>query len=114
MMNRFALAALLALPAAALAHHGWGSYDSSNLLKLSGPVSEVRLDNPHGQLRLEAEGKVWTVVLSPPARMVNRGLPADALEPGMTVTVEGFAHKREADEMRAERITVGDKTIELR
>jgi Family of unknown function (DUF6152) len=108
------LALALALPGVAAAHHGWGGYDSSKLLKLAGTVEEARIDNPHGTLRLATPGKTWTVVLSPPSRMVSRGLPADAVKPGMTVAVEGYAHKTEASELRAERITVGDKTVELR
>jgi hypothetical protein len=30
------------------------------------------------------------------------------------VTVAGYPHRTDPDEMRAERITVGDKTVELR
>jgi hypothetical protein len=46
--------------------------------------------------------------------MINRGLPAEALKVGMTVTVEGYPHKTEAEELRAERIMVEGKSVELR
>jgi len=46
--------------------------------------------------------------------MSNRGLTEDMLKVGKTVSVEGYAHKTDADEMRAERISVDGKTIELR
>jgi hypothetical protein len=113
-MKRMALLALLLVPAGAAAHHGWGGYDASQVLKLNGAVREAKFENPHGTLRLETGGKTWTVVLSPPARMVNRGLATDAIKVGGTVAVEGYPNKTVADEMRAERITVGDKTVELR
>jgi hypothetical protein len=32
----------------------------------------------------------------------------------VSVTVEGYPHKSNDDELRAERITIGDKTVELR
>jgi hypothetical protein len=113
-MKRLMLTAVVLLPTAAAAHHGWGGYDSNRVLKLSGVVREANFENPHGMLRLQTPDKTWTVVLSPPARMVNRGLSTDAIKVGGTVLVEGYPNKTVADEMRAERITVSDKTVELR
>jgi hypothetical protein len=36
------------------------------------------------------------------------------LKPGATVTLEGYPNRDKPEEMRAERITVGGKTVELR
>ena len=103
---------LAAFPA--VAHHGWSSYDSSKELTLTGVIARSGYEHPHGHVRLEAPGKTWNVVLAPPTRMQNRGLPASALAVGKTVTVVGYPHRTEADEMRAERITADGKTVELR
>ena len=103
---------LVAAPA--LAHHGWGSYDAAQVLSLTGKVQEMTYANPHGTLRLEAPGKVWTVILAPPSRMQNRGLPAEMIKAGTSVTVVGYPHKTDQSELRAERITVDGKTTELR
>ncbi len=65
-------------------------------------------------MRLEAAGKVWTVVLAPPSRMENRGLPAAMLKPGAKARVEGYPSRDDPGELRAERITIDGKTIELR
>ena len=46
--------------------------------------------------------------------MERRGLPAADLKPGTKVTVVGYANRNKPEEMRAERITVNDKTVELR
>ena len=46
--------------------------------------------------------------------MTNRGLTPELLKVGTTVSVEGYQHKTDAGEMRAERITVDGKTVELR
>jgi len=113
-MKRLILSAVLALPLAALAHHGWSEYDSAKELKLTGKIVESGYEHPHGHVRLEAPGKTWEVVLAPPSRMERRGLEKGALKPGATVTVVGYPNRSKPEEMRAERIQVNGKTIELR
>jgi Family of unknown function (DUF6152) len=114
-MNRALLAAaLLALASPALPHHGWSEYDSSQALTLTGKIVESGYEHPHGHVRLETPGKTWVVVLAPPTRMENRGLPKEALKPGNTVTVVGYANRTKREELRAERIIVQGKTVELR
>jgi hypothetical protein len=65
-------------------------------------------------VRLEVPGKTWLVVLAPPSRMERRGLSATALRVGETATVVGYPSRSDPDEMRAERITIDGKTVELR
>jgi hypothetical protein len=98
----------------ALAHHGWSSYDSAKPLQLEGVIKEAGYEHPHGFVRLEAAGKLWTVVLAPPSRMENRGLAPAMLKSGTKATVEGYPSRSDPGELRAERITVDGKTIELR
>ena len=113
-MKRTFLAALLAAPLAAAAHHGWSEYDATKPLKLTGKVVESGYEHPHGHVRLETPGKTWQVVLAPPSRMERRGLEKGALTPGVTVTVEGYANREKPEELRAERISVNGKSVELR
>jgi Family of unknown function (DUF6152) len=113
-MKRLIIAGMLALPLAAWGHHGWSEYDSSKVLKLTGKIVESGYEHPHGHVRLEAPGKTWHVVLAPPSRMERRGLEKGALKPGATVTVEGYPNRDKPEEMRAERISVNGKTVELR
>jgi Family of unknown function (DUF6152) len=98
----------------AAAHHGWGGYDSTQVLDLTGTIQEVTFENPHGTLRLETPEKTWLVILSPPRRMINRGLEADMLKVGDTVSVQGYPHKTDPEELRAERIIVNGTSVELR
>jgi hypothetical protein len=111
-MKRTLLAALIAAPLAAAAHHGWSEYDSSKLLKLTGKIVDAGYEHPHGHV--EAPGKTWNVILAPPSRMERRGLAKESLKPGVSATVEGYANRDKPQEMRAERITIDGKTIELR
>jgi hypothetical protein len=102
--------AVRALPA----HHGWTGYDDKNPLTLTGVVKDSGYENPHGFVDLETPDKMWRVVLAPPARMENRGLSREMIKTGAKVTVMGYPNKVEKSELRAERITINDKTIELR
>jgi hypothetical protein len=113
-MKRFLAGTVLAVPLAVWGHHGWSEYDSSQVLKLTGKIVESGYEHPHGHVRLETPGKTWHVVLAPPSRMERRGLEKGALKPGTTVSVEGYPNRDKPEEMRAERISVNGKTVELR
>ena len=105
---------LAALPFSALAHHGWSEYDATQVLKLTGTIEESTYEHPHGSINLKTPGKTWIVVLAPPSRMDMRGLAKDLLKAGATASVEGYPNRNKPEEMRAERITIAGKTVELR
>ena len=101
------------LSSAAMAHHGWSGYETEPRT-MSGVIESASYTNPHGSIRLKTPDRTWVIVLAPPSRMGNRGITADMLKVGKTVSVEGYVHKTDASEMRAERITLDGKTVELR
>lgn len=104
----------LAGTGAALAHHGWGSYDANQVVTLEGPIIEAAYEFPHGLVVMEGQGRRWDVVLAPPSRMNSRGLPREELTAGKRARVEGYPSKVKPAEMRAERIMIDGKTVELR
>ena len=65
-------------------------------------------------LMLKHEGATWEATLAPLSRMEARGLSQEMLKPGTPVVVEGYPSTRNQHEMRAERITVAGKIVELR
>lgn len=75
---------------AVFAHHGWSSYDQTQLLTHTGVVKTSGYEHPHGFIVLELQGR------------------------SLKVTIQGYALRSAADELRAERITAGGKTVELR
>ena len=97
-----------------VAHHGWSGYDSTQVLNLTGVIQDLGYEHPHSYLRLAVGDKVWLVVLAPPSRMERRGVARELLAVGTTATVVGYPHRSDAEEMRAERITINGKTAELR
>jgi hypothetical protein len=100
--------------AAVLAHHGWGSYDASKPITVAGPIETIKYENPHALITVKAADKVWTITLAPVSRMRSRGATPELVAIGKTVSAYGYASTVEKDEMRAERITVDGKTVELR
>ena len=109
-----ALFIVLSLFSFAPLHHGWSSYDQTKPLNFTGKILKAGYESPHGMITLEVKKKKWTVVLAPPSRMESRGLTKDMLKVGATASVVGYPHLKIKDEMRAERITIDDKTTELR
>ncbi len=114
-MRKSLLPLIVLLVGTAIAHHGWSSYDQDQPLTLTGIVREVLYENPHVEIMLELlsegepTGEVWEVVLPPPSRAQRLGLTTETLQVDMTVTVEGFPHRSEANEMRATSILLDEE-----
>ncbi len=107
-------AAVALLTGAAWAHHGWGSYDAAKPITVAGPILTSKYENPHVSLTVRGNDKVWTVTLAPTSRMINRGALASLVAVGKNISAYGYRSTAQDDEMRAERITVDGKTVEMR
>jgi Family of unknown function (DUF6152) len=106
--------ALALLGGAALAHHGWGSYDAAKPITVAGPIVTSKFENPHATITVRGTDKVWTVTLAPTSRMSSRGATEKVIAVGNNVSAYGYPSTVEKDELRAERITVDGKTYEMR
>jgi hypothetical protein len=107
-------ATLVLLTGAALAHHGWGSYDAAHPVTVAGPILTSRFENPHATITVKDADKTWTITLAPTSRMSSRGATEQVVAVGQNVSAYGYPSTVQKDEMRAERITVDGKTYELR
>ncbi len=118
LIRRFATIACTILAAfavvAAHAHHGWGDYDASKPLTLTGTIVESKYENPHATIRLKTADKTWFAWLAPVTRMEARGMNGDMVKVGATVTLIGYPSSSKKDELRVERIIVNGKPTELR
>ena len=107
-------AAALLLPAAALAHHGWG-WTEEKETRLSGEIVSISFGNPHMHLQVKASKGVWEVDLSPPAS--SRGARASgrgAASAGDKVSLTGHrARDYSVLGFKAETITVNGKTYDV-
>ena len=107
-------AALVDAPTVAIAHHGWSSYDATRVINHEAALTDLSWTNPHGTAKVRFRDATWDVELAPVARMEARGLTPEMLGPGEVVTLVGYPRKDGTREMRIERVTAGDRTIELR
>ena len=118
-LGLLALAAVLAAAAAAAfvapahAHHGWTAYEEGKQQKIALTVERLAFNNPHGELWSTHEGKPVYVMLSPPGRMVDRGLTADMMPVGTKVVVEVQPSIGTAGEWKALAIEVDGETYSL-
>ncbi len=110
------VAALMLVIAAgsAMAHHGWSEYDAAKRATMTGAISELHFGNPHVTIVVKSGDTLWNVMLAAPSRLKSRGCSAEMLSVGQEITIEVLPHKTRDHEFRAERISIGGKTIELR
>ena len=111
--------AALALPAAAVAHHGWG-WTEEEESRLSGTIEEISFGNPHMHLRLRTDpggfgaGNTWEVDLSPPIVAQRSGFGPDAAKAGDRAVITGHrARDRDRRAFKGETITVNGKTWDV-
>ena len=117
-MTRLLSIAVLALgltaPAAgALAHHGWAWTTGGNI-DLTGIVKTVRLGNPHGILKIDADGEEWTAEVGQPWRNRRAGLKDGDLAEGVEIRVIGEpAADMSKRRVKVERLFLGKREYVL-
>ena len=106
--------AALALPAAALAHHGW-AWTEERETRLTGTIQSISFGNPHMHLQVRAEsGNVWEVDLSPPIVARRAGFGPDAAKTGDRVVLTGHrARDRDVRAFKGETVTVRGRTYDV-
>lgn len=99
MKRRTLLLAAACAPAAAIAHHGWSSFEQDKPIYLQGRVKTVRWVNPHAEAVITVDAS-----LKLPADLAGRSLPAQSQ------TVDGAAILAKT---RLPEAAAGDWTIEF-
>ena len=106
-----ALIALLATTASA--HHGW-SWTTGGNIDLIGIIKSAKLGNPHGVVKVDAEGEVWTVEVGQPWRNERAGLKPTDFAVGKEMRFIGEpAADTSKKIMKAERIFIGKREYKL-
>ena len=96
-----------------LAHHGWAWTTGENVT-IEGVIKEVNLGNPHGILKVDSGGTLWTVEVGQPWRNERAGLKDGDLAAGVTIRVIGEPASDQADKrLKAERLFLGDREYVL-
>ena len=108
-----ALALAVALPGAALAHHGW-AWTEDGFFELTGIITAVHVGNPHATLDVDVEGEIWRVELAPPGPTMAAGFTEDVAKPGDEVLAIGNRSQDETEKrMKAVRIVIKGVTYDV-
>ena len=105
---------LLTVGAAAVqAHHGW-RWTKDGKFEITGIIASAQLGNPHGVVRLNVEGKIWTIEVGQPWRNRRAGLTDAMFSKGREITIVG---RRSADakerKVKALRVRIKGKNYDL-
>ncbi len=96
-----------------LAHHGW-SWTTGGNIELFGVIKSARLGNPHGIIKVDVEGQLWTVEVGQPWRNKRAGLkPADFAVGAEMRFIGEPAADRAKRRMKAERIFIKGREYKL-
>jgi len=107
------LTAAVAVPSAAIAHHGW-AWTEDEESRLAGTIVSISFGNPHMHLQLRTDSGVWEVDLSPPIVAQGSGFGPSAAKAGDRVTLTGHrARDRALRAFKGETITVNGKTYDV-
>lgn len=106
-------AAMLAVPAAALAHHGW-TWTEDAFFELEGRITAMSFGNPHPTLDVDAAGSVWNVELATPSATRRAGFTEDSASVGDEVRVIGHRSRDENEmRMKAVRLVIDGQTYDV-
>ena len=105
--------ALLLIAAAAVAHHGVATYDTSKKVTVKGVVTSFSFINPHAEIYLDAKddkGNVqhWIGELTTPNMLTRRGWNKDTLKSGDQITMIGNQSKDGSPGMRVQSVVTSD------
>jgi hypothetical protein len=102
-----------ALPATALAHHGW-AWTEDGFFELTGLVTAVYVGNPHATIDVDVEGEIWRVELAPPGPTLAAGFTEDVAQAGDEILAIGNRSVDETERrMKAVRIVIKGVTYDV-
>lgn len=73
----------------AVAHHSTAAFDTTQVVKIEGTITQFRWINPHASIKIDGgAGKgLWTIEMTAPNVLINDGWTRDALQVGDKVTI---------------------------
>ena len=110
-----ALAAALAVPRLAEAHHGQAAYNTTAAVTVVGTVTDFQFVNPHVLIYMDVKndkGQVekWQGELTSPNHLLRVGWTRSSLKPGDQITMTGYPAKNGATSMWISKILLANGT----
>jgi len=107
------VAAVLAIPASSLAHHGIGRFDRSQPVEFTGTITGIDFVNPHSYLYIDVadangEPRAMRCEMRAATLLRRSGWSEEMFVIGAEATIYGFAHRDDPSACYLEDITIGD------
>lgn len=97
----------------ALAHHGW-AWTSGGNIDLTGVIAETELGMPHGVLKVDVDGEIWTLEVGQPWRNERAGVQDGDLSEGVEIRIVGEPAADPSQKLlKAEKFYIGDREFVL-
>lgn len=96
------------------AHHSFAAeYDAAKPIKVTGVVTKVEWQNPHIWFYVDVKDESGNVVNwgfsgGAPGQLMRRGITHAQIQPGMTITVDGFLAKDGSHNGSGAKVTFPD------
>jgi len=95
------------------ANSDWEAYDTAEKLTIEAPLKQIRYRRAQTEVRVDYQGREWRVILGASSLLLSRGVIRNDLRPGRSVTLVGSPRKDGSAEMRADRLILDGRTLEL-
>ncbi|MDV7213006.1 hypothetical protein [Azotobacter beijerinckii] len=95
------------------ANPDWDAYDTGERLTIEAPLKRIHYRSAQTEVRVDYQGKEWKVILGASSLLLSRGVIKNDLRPGRPVILIGSPRKDGSAEMRAERLILDGRTLEL-
>ena len=107
-----AILSLLLLSAQLCAHHSRAEYDQDTWVEFEATVTQVQWRNPHLRFTVEREVdgeiEVWELEGQDANNVTRRGVPRNAIEPGMVVRLAGWPSSRQGQHLAVNNFLLPD------
>ena len=111
------LVLMLGTSSHAFSHHSFAvHFLSDETMTVTGTITEFNFTNPHGVAYFtvtneQGEEEEWSAETNSPNFLVRRGWSRSSLQPGDTVTIEGWPARSKENYMRIRQVTMPDGTM---
>jgi hypothetical protein len=114
----FVFLAVVTVPRALEAHHGWAEFDSTSEVTFEGTVTDFHFTNPHCVVDFDVKdekGKVrkWQGEFYSPNELSRKGWTAATLQPGNKLAIAGHPSKNGAPAIHVTSIRANGKELKL-
>ena len=104
---------LLAASSLSAHHSAWVQFDLDDPVEVEGVVSKVEWQNPHVWFYVDVTDEngdvtTWGFGISPPGRLIRRGIVREHLQVGDLVKVDGFRARDGSPNASGRNVTFAD------